>query len=73
MTSQKKRSLSIAGHRTSVALEADFWRALEEIASDRSVSLSQLVAETDASRGADGLSSALRLLALRHYRQKAQG
>lgn len=69
MRSFKKRSLSIAGHRTSIALEPEFWTALEEIAALRGISLSQLVAEADAGRGEDSLSSRLRLLALDHYRR----
>jgi predicted DNA-binding ribbon-helix-helix protein len=65
----KKRSLSIAGHRTSIALETEFWAALEEIAASRGISLSQLVAEADAGRDGASLSSRLRLLALDHYRR----
>jgi predicted DNA-binding ribbon-helix-helix protein len=59
-----KRSLSIAGHRTSLALEAAFWRRLEALAGARGVSLSALVAEVDAGRGEANLSSALRVYAL---------
>jgi predicted DNA-binding ribbon-helix-helix protein len=59
-----KRSLSIAGHRTSLALEAAFWRRLETIAAARGLSLSALVAEVDAGRGEANLSSALRVFAL---------
>jgi predicted DNA-binding ribbon-helix-helix protein len=61
-----KRSFSLAGHRTSVALEEEFWRALIAIAQARGQSLSALVANTDAAREAGRpLASALRLLALR--------
>jgi len=59
-----KRSLSIAGHRTSLSLEAAFWRRLEALAAARGVSLSALVAEVDAERGEANLSSALRVFAL---------
>jgi predicted DNA-binding ribbon-helix-helix protein len=59
-----KRSLTVAGHRTSLALEAAFWRRLEALAAARGKSLSALVAEVDARRGATNLSSALRVLAL---------
>ncbi len=59
-----KRSLTIAGHRTSLALERAFWRRLEELAAARGVSLSGLVAEIDAARGRANLSSALRVFAL---------
>lgn len=61
-----KRSFSLAGHRTSVALEPAFWAALEAIARTRGVSLAALVAELDAARAEDGapLASTLRVFAL---------
>lgn len=61
-----KRSFSLAGHRTSVALEPAFWDALSALARERGQTLSRLVADTDALRE-DGspLASALRVLALR--------
>ena len=59
-----KRSLTIAGHRTSLSLEAAFWRRLEALAAARAISLSALVAEIDAGRGEANLSSALRVFAL---------
>ena len=60
-----KRSFSLAGHRTSVALEPEFWAALEQAASARRVNLSALVAEVDAARSpGQKLASALRLIAL---------
>ncbi|TAN48237.1 MAG: aryl-sulfate sulfotransferase [Rhodospirillales bacterium] len=68
----RKRSLSISGHRTSIALEDEFWQVLEEIALGRGLTLSRLVAETDESRGKASLSSALRLLALGHCRKEAR-
>ncbi|MBB4198371.1 aryl-sulfate sulfotransferase [Rhodoblastus sphagnicola] len=64
----RKRSLVIAGHRTSISLEDDFWDALREIAGARGLSLPALVAEVDSGRGAANLSSALRVAILRHYR-----
>ena len=64
----EKRSLTLAGHRTSVSLEPDFWNALEEIASARKLSLSALVREVDERRGENNLSSALRLMVLAWYR-----
>lgn len=61
-----KRSFSLAGHRTSVALEEPFWIALQQIAQARGQTLSALVAATDAVRGpGQPLASALRVLALR--------
>jgi predicted DNA-binding ribbon-helix-helix protein len=60
-----KRSFSLAGHRTSVALEAAFWRALHDVARSRGTSLAKLVASVDAARdGTVPLASALRVLAL---------
>ncbi|HBB55848.1 MAG TPA: aryl-sulfate sulfotransferase [Hyphomonadaceae bacterium] len=66
-----KRSIAIEGHRTSVALEAAFWDALDEIARRDYPSLSSLIAQADRMRGDQGLASALRLLALDYYRRKA--
>lgn len=60
----KKRSFSIAGHRTSVALEPEFWKALEEHARSEHLALAGLVARVDSSRGERPLASALRVYAL---------
>ncbi len=61
-----KRSFSLSGHRTSVALEADFWQALDAIAAQRGGSMAGLVAFVDGGRAGDTpLASALRVLALR--------
>jgi predicted DNA-binding ribbon-helix-helix protein len=63
-----KRSFSLAGHRTSVALEQEFWAALMQIAAARNQTLTGLVAAADASRDPDRpLASALRVLALREF------
>jgi predicted DNA-binding ribbon-helix-helix protein len=59
-----KRSLVIAGHRTSVSLEDAFWRALTELAAGRRQSIASLVAEIDAARGRANLSSAIRVYVL---------
>ncbi|UFN50537.1 ribbon-helix-helix domain-containing protein [Roseomonas sp. OT10] len=61
-----KRSFTLAGHRTSVALEPEFWAALEGVARQRGQGLSRLVAAVDADRLDDTrpLASALRVLAL---------
>lgn len=61
----KKRSLTIAGHRTSVSLEAIFWDALKRIAASENRSLAALAAEVDRERGEANLSSALRVLVVR--------
>ena len=69
MTRLIKRSFSLARHRTSVALEAEFWAVLIELAEQRQQPLSALVASTDAERDPQQpLASALRLLALRGAR-----
>jgi predicted DNA-binding ribbon-helix-helix protein len=60
----KKRSFAIARHRTSVALEEEFWRVLESEARREGLSLSALVAAIDSMRGTKSLASALRLRAL---------
>ena len=60
-----KRSVTIAGHRTSVSLEAPFWEALRAMARERGVPVQALVGEVDAARGAQNLSSALRVFVLR--------
>lgn len=60
-----KRSLTIAGHRTSIALEPEFWTALEAMAARRGLPLTQLIEEIDRTRESANLSSALRIAALR--------
>lgn len=61
----QKRSFSLAGHRTSVALEPEFWVALAMIAGGQGVALSALVAQVDAARApGQPLASALRVRAL---------
>ena len=60
-----KHSFSLAGHRTSVALEQEFWDALTDIAAARGTILSALVAELDREREPDQpLASRLRIFAL---------
>jgi predicted DNA-binding ribbon-helix-helix protein len=67
-----KRSIFPAGRKTSVSLEDEFWNALKEIASDRNVTLSELVADIDAKRQHGNLSSTLRVFVLKYYRGKAE-
>jgi predicted DNA-binding ribbon-helix-helix protein len=71
MSRERKRSLAIAGHRTSVSLEEPFWVALKEIAAADGRTMAALIAEIDSRRGEDNLSSALRLHVLAHYRRLA--
>ena len=68
-----KRSIVIAGHKTSVSLEDAFWQGLKEIADERDVTLSDLVATIDTGRYQGNLSSAIRLFVLDHYRTRAGG
>ena len=64
MTALRKRSVSLAGHATSVALEPEFWAVLEELAASRSTTLAGLLAELDQARGERPLASACRVAAL---------
>ena len=68
----EKHSVAIAGHRTSITLEAIFWRALKTIAKERGLSLSELIAEVDSRRSdmdpPPNLSSALRVYMLSQSR-----
>jgi predicted DNA-binding ribbon-helix-helix protein len=59
-----KRSLQLSGHATSLALEPEFWAALEKMASARGVSLPALLVGIDAARGRSSLASACRVQAL---------
>ena len=68
-----KRSIVIAGHKTSVSLEDAFWRGLKEIAGRRDMTLSDLVAAIDSERRHGNLSSAIRLYVLDHYRGQGKG
>jgi predicted DNA-binding ribbon-helix-helix protein len=68
-----KRSLSIAGHRTSIALEPEFWAALEAMAAEKSQTMAGLIREIDETRETANLSSATRLAVLRWYRQRDSG
>ena len=72
MSGPVKRSVTLAGHRTSLTLEPAFWEALAALAQGEGVSLSALVARIDAARGAEGLSSAIRVHILDAYRARAQ-
>ncbi len=60
----KKRSFSLSGHRTSVALEEEFWTILDDEAKNTGQSLAALVGRIDLARGSRPLASALRLHAL---------
>src|SRR5262245_27004016 len=65
-----KRSIALAGHKTSVSLEDPFWHALQEIADGRRMRLSDLVSEINVGRQHGNLSCALRLFVLGFYRDQ---
>ena len=62
-----KRSIVLAGHKTSVSLEEPFYQALKDIAASRRVTLGDLIARIDTDRDHGNLSSAIRLFVLNHY------
>jgi predicted DNA-binding ribbon-helix-helix protein len=62
-----KRSVVLAGHKTSVSLEDAFWERLKDIAKSRGMPLSDLISGIDVDREHGNLSSALRLFVLNHY------
>jgi predicted DNA-binding ribbon-helix-helix protein len=65
-----KRSVVLAGHKTSVSLEEPFWQRLKDIATSRRMTLSDLVSSIDLDREHGNLSSALRLFVLNHYQMR---
>jgi predicted DNA-binding ribbon-helix-helix protein len=65
-----KRSIMIAGHRTSVSIEEAFWQALKDIALSRKTTLCELVASIDTGREHGNLSSAIRLFVLDHFQAR---
>lgn len=68
-----KRSIVIAGHKTSVSLEDAFWKGLKDIAIEHHTTLSDLVASIDGQRPHGNLSSAIRLFVLNHYQSRTNG
>jgi predicted DNA-binding ribbon-helix-helix protein len=66
--SLRKRSVTIAGHSTSLSLEEEFWNELRKVAAQRGVSLNALVASVDEGR-AGNLSSTLRVFVLDCFRR----
>jgi predicted DNA-binding ribbon-helix-helix protein len=64
MSGMIKRSMTIAGHSTSITLEEPFWQELKAMAASRATSMAKLVALIDSTRGNHNLSSAIRLAVL---------
>jgi predicted DNA-binding ribbon-helix-helix protein len=65
-----KRSVVIAGRKSSVSLEDTFWKAFREIADGRNVTLSELAGAISSERRDGNLSSAIRLFVLEFYRNQ---
>ena len=65
-----KRSFTIAGHRTSISLETEFWEALKAAAAAEGIAVSKLIGRVDAERGGGGVASAVRIWVVQHYRGK---
>jgi predicted DNA-binding ribbon-helix-helix protein len=66
-----KRSITIAGHSTSVSLEEEFWQSLQDIASSKNISVAALIRDIDETRvkaDGGGLSSAIRVFILNYFR-----
>lgn len=62
----EKHSLSLRGHRTSVSLEAEFWREFRRIAQEDGKPINTLAAEIDAARAPEvGLASSIRVFVLK--------
>jgi len=70
MTGLIKHSVVIAGHRTSVSLEPEFWDALQALAKANGHSVNAEISHIDAGRGEQNLSSAIRLAILRDYQTR---
>ena len=68
MAKDLKRSLTIAGHRTSLSLEPEFWDVLKTYAAQEHKTIAALVAEIDQSRGDKNLSSAIRVWILNRFK-----
>ncbi len=66
-----KRSLTIAGHRTSISLEEPFWQALRQVAREKRKPLPALIFQIDAQRNKTNLSSAIRVYLLEYFRERA--
>lgn len=73
MAKDLKRSLTIAGHRTSLSLEPEFWDALQKAAAARGISTANLVSEIDQTRGERNLSSAVRVWLLKESERLLRG
>jgi predicted DNA-binding ribbon-helix-helix protein len=69
MSGNTKHSVVIAGHRTSVSLEPEFWREFASICREEGIAVSKKVEEIDSERD-ENLSSAIRLFVLNALRER---
>jgi predicted DNA-binding ribbon-helix-helix protein len=67
-----KRSVLVAGHKTSISLEEAFWTGLKQIADSQKIPIQEMVSRIDGQREQGNLSSAVRLFVLEHYRSRAR-
>jgi len=72
-TSGTKYSLIIAGKKTSVSLEAEFWDALDEIIEASAATRSSFIQKIASAPGATNLASSIRIEILRHFRKRHEG
>ena len=68
-----KRSVVIAGHKTSLSVEDPFWNAIREIAKERGLTVSRLIELIDLDRREGNLSSTIRLFVLAVFRERFEG
>jgi len=66
----QKRSVLVAGHRTSISLEEEFWSELLRIKTEKQISINRLITAIDQQRTTN-LSSAIRLFVLAEIKAKA--
>ena len=71
-SSARKRSIFVAGYKTSISLEDEFWKSFKEIASERGITVGELVRAIDANRNHANLSSAIRLFVIGVYRDRIE-
>ena len=63
-----KRSVSLAGHRTSVSLEPEFWAEIDRAVCADAISLASVIASIDETRGEEPLASSLRVWVVNRLR-----
>lgn len=71
MNAIRKRSVVVAGRKTSVSIEDAFWSSVRSISAERRIPVKTLIEEIDRSRAGGNLSSSIRLAVLFHYQDRA--